>query len=191
MPTAPYGPPADAYRAAKALALNATDNFLASKNPHFTIVNLLPGYVLGRNELVKKADELNSGSNAIPLNIALGTVFPGPRPAIITDIGDVARIHVAALDEGRVKGNQTYILESGKEGEKVEFEDVNEIVRREFPSAVEKGWLKGEGKLQGAYSLVDASETRKTFGELKGFEEAVREVLGQWVELKEREESEK
>lgn len=140
---------------------------------------------------MKKADELNSGSNAIPLNIALGTVFPGPRPAIITDIGDVARIHVAALDEGRVKGNQTYILESGKEGEKVEFEDVNEIVRREFPSAVEKGWLKGEGKLQGAYSLVDASETRKTFGELKGFEEAVREVLGQWVELKEREESEK
>ncbi|PMD33772.1 NAD(P)-binding protein [Hyaloscypha variabilis F] len=191
LPTAPYGPAADAYRAAKALALDATDRFIAEKKPHFSIVNLLPGYVFGRNELVKTADELNVGSNSIVIKLALGTHFPAPRPTLITYIGDVARIHVVALDETKVVGNQTYILEGGKEGEKVVFEDVNEIVKREFEEAVNKGWLKGEGRLQGAWSLVDASETRKVFGELTGFEESVREVLQQWVELKKQEESRK
>ncbi len=84
-----------------------------------------------------------------------------------------------ALDETKVAGNQTYILERGKEGKKVVFEDVNEIVEREFEEVVNKGWLKGDGRLQGAWSLVDASETRKVFGELTGFEESVREVLQQ------------
>ncbi|KAE9366925.1 NAD(P)-binding protein [Stipitochalara longipes BDJ] len=189
LPTAPYGPAPDAYRAAKVLALDATDKFIAEKKPNFSIVNLLPGYVLGRNELVKTADELNAGSNAIVIRLALGTHFPAPRPAAITYIGDVARIHVAALDRKKVVGNQTYILEGGKEGQKVVLEKVNEIVGREFQQAVEKGWLKGNGRLESAWSAFDASATRKAFGELKGYEDSVREVLEQWVELKEQEES--
>jgi hypothetical protein len=47
------------------------------------------------------------------------------------------------------------------------------------------------GKLEPAYQLIDSSATRKTFGELKGDRESARDLLKQWVELKEREESEK
>jgi hypothetical protein len=152
-------------------------------------VNLLPGYIIGRNALVKKSSELQASSNGIPVNIALGQVYDAARPAVITHIDDVARIHVEALDEERVKENPTYILEGGKDGEKVVFEDGNRVVRREFPETLERGWIKEEGKLPPAYSVCDASETRKTFGELKGYDESLKDVLAQWVELKKREQS--
>ena len=138
---------------------------------------------------MKTMDELNVGSNALVIKLALGTHFPAPRPSVITYIGDVARIHVAALDGTKVVGNQTYILEGGKQGKKVVFEKVNEIVKGEFSEPVRKGWLKGKGRLEGAWSDIDARETRKVFGELTGFDDSVREVLKQWVELKEKEES--
>jgi len=64
---------------------------------------------------------------------------------VITHIDDVARIHVEALDEERVKGNHTHILEGGKDGEKVVFEDVNRVARREFLETLERGWIKEEG----------------------------------------------
>jgi hypothetical protein len=62
-------------------------------------VNLLPGYVIGPNALVKKSSEMQANSNGIAINAALGQVFDAARPAVVTQIDNVARIHVATIDE--------------------------------------------------------------------------------------------
>ncbi len=134
---------------------------------------------------MKKSSGLQQNSNGLAMSVRQGLISTVARPEVITHIEDVARIHIAALDEEKVLRNQTYILEGGKEGEKVVFEDVNEIIRREFPGAVERGWVKGEGKPVPAYQVIDSSETKKKFGELKGYDEVVRDLLKQWVRLKE------
>jgi hypothetical protein len=72
LPAARWGHFAISYRAAKVLALDATDRFLAEKSPRFSIVNIMPGYVVGPNELVTDADQVASGSNELVMSMVLG-----------------------------------------------------------------------------------------------------------------------
>lgn len=80
LPAAPFNPnPGAAYFTSKALALDATDKWLAEKKPHFSIVNIMPGFILGRNELVTVAEDLLNGTNAVVLGPVLGQQMT-PRP---------------------------------------------------------------------------------------------------------------
>ena len=80
-PTSPFEEnAATAYRAAKALALDATDRFLIDKKPHFTIVNVMPGYVIGENALATDREGLSDGSNALITTIIQGIKAPIARP---------------------------------------------------------------------------------------------------------------
>ncbi|KAH7400168.1 hypothetical protein BKA64DRAFT_476332 [Cadophora sp. MPI-SDFR-AT-0126] len=182
LPTAPWGNPAVAYFNSKALSLDATDAFLSTQSPHFTIVNIMPGFVIGRSELVTKSDDLLKSTNAVPLSIILG-VKGDKKPAMITHIDDVARIHVAALDTAKVSGNRGFLLQSG-DGGKIVFDDALEVAKEKFGSAVDEGILPLGGTTGNAYQIVDSSETDEVFGELKSYKEAVESVLGQFVELK-------
>jgi nucleoside-diphosphate-sugar epimerase len=187
LPQPPFEDVPSAYRGAKALALEATDKFLMEKKPHFTIVNLMPGYVFGRHEFATSAADLLATSNVIPLSIVLGKQLPGARPGTICHIDDVARIHVEALDEEKVKGNRDFVIDSRKEGEKVNFDDAKGVVERCFGKEVEQGVLKLGGGIGSVGLRINGEETRSVFGELKGYEESVREVVEQFVELKKRE----
>lgn len=192
LPSGPYGPevtPSLAYRHAKVLALDATDRFVGEKKPHFSVVTVHPGYILGRNELCTTTGDLINGSNGVPLAIVLGIKnAAGPRPNIASHIDDVARLHVEALDEAKVPGRYScFFVEGGKQGEEVVFEDVLALSKREFPRAWEKGWWKEGGSCESGRLTLDSSNTRQVFGECKGYEEACRDLLKQWVELKERE----
>ena len=69
LPTAPWGDLASAYRASKVLALDATERFLVEKKPHFTVVNVQPGYVVGPHALIEDAESLVSGSNAVVMSV--------------------------------------------------------------------------------------------------------------------------
>jgi hypothetical protein len=97
LPAAPWQNTESAYNASKALALSATGHFLAEQNPHFSIVNIMPGYIMGRNELVTQAEDLIKGSNAIPLPIVLGKRAERARAGIVTNVRDVAGVQVEAL----------------------------------------------------------------------------------------------
>lgn len=180
LPTAPWGSLPSTYRAAKALALNATDKFLLEKKPHFTIVNVMPGYVLGRNELVTDAEKLIDGSNAIPLSIVNGAKGPFARPGITTDVRDVAKAQVESLDEEKVKSSTSFVMDVGN----VVFDDVNEIVKRKFPDAVKAGVVSLGGSIPAVSQKVDVSETAKVFGPQRSFEDMVTSVVGQYIELK-------
>ncbi|CAG8975803.1 hypothetical protein HYALB_00008244 [Hymenoscyphus albidus] len=184
LPSAPY--PTDnwgAYRAAKALSLDATERFLAEKKPHFTIINLHPGYVVGRNELVTKPEELLGGSNAVALGVVLGAVKDAMREAFTTPITDLARIHVEALDD-KIVESQSFLLIAGKDGEKADFNEVNEIAKTYFADAVSEGILNPVGSTEPVYQDVDKSKTTATFGHLDSFRNAAKAVIGQYVELK-------
>ena len=182
LPTAPWGGPAEAYFNSKSLSLNATDEFLATQSPHFTIVNIMPGFVIGRSELITKSEDILKSTNAVPLAAVLG-VKGDKKPAMITHIDDVARIHVAALDTAKVPGNRGFLLQSG-DGGKIVFDDALEVAKEKFADAVEEGILPMGGTTGDAYQIVDSRETDEVFGGLKSYKEAVESVLGQFVELK-------
>ncbi|KFY29987.1 hypothetical protein V494_08338, partial [Pseudogymnoascus sp. VKM F-4513 (FW-928)] len=169
-PTSPYGNAGSAYRAAKALALLATDNFLKEKKPHFSIVNLMPGYVIGANELATSPAKLAEGSNALVIGIILGGKPPGNRPCSITDVRDLARVHVEALDESKVRESSSFIL---KQSGELTFDDANDIVRKHFPAAVASGIVPLGGSIGSAFQNLDGSAADKVFGTLRSYEEAV------------------
>jgi hypothetical protein len=108
---------------------------------------------------------------------------------MVVYIGDVARIHVEALDEEKVKGNATFVLEgkNGNEGGEVVLDDAIAVAKDYFAAAVEEGILPLGGHTESAVHNMDASETIKVFGELKGYKNSVREVLEQFIELKRKE----
>jgi len=182
-PTAPWGTFGESYRAAKALALDATDRFIAENKPSFTVVNVMPGYVIGANEWATDAKSLAAGSNGLVLSVVTGVKSPAARPGNITDIRDVARVHVGSLDEEKVKGNQSFLLDVGQ----VRFDDALDVASREFADAVKEGVLPLGGTIPAVTNNVDASATVEVFGKLRGYEDAVKSLLEQFVALKRRE----
>jgi hypothetical protein len=64
----------------------------------------LPTVIIGKNELAKTPESVNSGSNADALASILGQKSPEPVLSISVHIDDVTRIHVQALDPA-IEGN--------------------------------------------------------------------------------------
>jgi nucleoside-diphosphate-sugar epimerase len=159
LPTAPWNS-AYAYPASKALALDATDRFLVEDKPHFTIVNLHPGFAVGENLLVDKAEDLEKGSNRIVLDPLLGKSYEKPNPAATVHIQDIARAHILSLNEDKVKGNKNFILGGGK----MKFEDIFGIVKREFPEAVEEGILPLGGEAPSVFCNLEYKESGGFWG---------------------------
>jgi hypothetical protein len=187
LPSAPFdNEPWAGYRAAKQLALDATERFVEEKKPHFTVVNLMPGYVLGRHELATKAEDLLNISNGYVLGIVLGFFNGVKRESVTTPITDLARIHVEALEE-KVEGNQSFLVIHGDHSPDFDFNRVNEIAKTEFADAVADGILNPVGSTDASYQQIDASATTKLFGTLDTFENAARATIAQYVELKRQE----
>ena len=66
----------------------------------------------------------------------------------------------------------------------MQFDDVIEITKKAFPEAVASGILPLGGHLPCMKQILDTTETVETFGRMHNFEEAVKEVVGQYLELK-------
>ncbi|RYN45659.1 hypothetical protein AA0118_g12782 [Alternaria tenuissima] len=188
LPTAPFHPQA-AYLDSKALALHATDEFILKNSPHFTIVNVMPGLIVGRSKIATKSGALMKTTNSVPLSIVLGTesiMGASGMIAHVVHIDDVARIHVAALDTKKVPGNRSFLLQSS-DGGKVVFEDALVVAKDKFGDAIEEGLLPLGGTLGSLPINVDSKETEEVFGPLKTYKEAVENALEQFVELKRKE----
>jgi len=101
-------------------------------------------------------------------------------------VGDVARAHVEALDE-RIEGNRDYVLSSdGPEG--IEWDDGIAVAAKIFPDAVGKGLLKLGGGMPTQKWRVDSRATEEAFGwKCRSFEETIGGLVGQYVELAEKE----
>jgi nucleoside-diphosphate-sugar epimerase len=114
--TPPFANIRVAYIASKIAALNRAETWIASEEPPFDVIHIHPSFIFGRDDFATSTADFQTGTNRLPLNIALGLESEA-QPNTWNDVGDTARMHVMALDEGKVAGNQSFLSSSsGQDG---------------------------------------------------------------------------
>ncbi|PTB78710.1 NAD(P)-binding protein [Trichoderma longibrachiatum ATCC 18648] len=179
----PFASSIEAYVASKALAHQATEKFIAEKKPAFSVVNILPVFVIGRDDTVTDPANIAKGTNGIIMDPLLG-VPRDPLPGAAVHVDDVAKMHVLALGPN-VKGNQDY-LACAHPGETVDWAEAFEIVKRRFPEAYADGVFKFESVPRPVRVPVniDSTKAERELGfKFKSFEEMTVSVVEHYLEL--------
>ncbi|RAH67249.1 NAD(P)-binding protein [Aspergillus aculeatinus CBS 121060] len=168
----------EAYWISKALARKASRDFVETHRPSFDYVNLLPGVVIGPDDRLTPSPtnrNVKSDDVGVPVHVS-----------------DVARAHIDAVDRRRIPGNREFILVSDADAvEGVDWEEgAREVVRKYYGKELEGGLFPMEGRLGAIRWRVDTRETEKVFGwRFVGFQETIKALVAQWVELKRLERS--
>jgi nucleoside-diphosphate-sugar epimerase len=185
-PQPPYANPFEAYAASKVLALHASEEFVADSKPHFDIINIMPSIVIGANELTTSVTEMRTrGTNRYALTAMEGVKNPKPKPSTTVFVDDVAKIEVLALDP-RIPGGQNFLVSSGGV-EGTTWNDLIDIVRRNFPEEVARGVWPLDGDQPTKRTKVDSSRTEEVFGfKLAGYETQIKSVVKHYLELLEK-----
>ncbi|KAA8647680.1 hypothetical protein EYZ11_006871 [Aspergillus tanneri] len=177
----PYETYRAAYRASKVLAYNRTRDFITSKNPHFTIINIMPSVVIGENELATTTTSIYSGTNTYMLAPVLGIHISDPRPGFTCHLDDVAYVHVAAL-RVQTESHQNFAVNASIEG--IDYNDAIRIVQKRFPKEIEQGIFPLGGHVEALRVRFDASRTEDVFKiKFKPFEEQVVSVAQAYVDV--------
>jgi nucleoside-diphosphate-sugar epimerase len=171
------------YCAVKTICLHATNDFMRDlDDATFDVINIIPSFIIGRNELVDDPKSLLDGSNGLPLGPILGHKKGSSTPSLSVFLDDVAEIHIAALDPS-IEGNQNFVASSGGLSGTV-WDDGVEIARRRFQDAVQSGLLPLGGSAPRHLVMVDASKTETVFGmKFRAFEDQVVSLVSQYVDL--------
>lgn len=104
-----------AYVASKVAALNRAEAWIKAEQPSFDVVHIHPSFIFGRDDLADSTEYFQTGTNRVPLNIALGKTAD-PLPNNWNDVNDTAKIHVLSLDP-KIHGNQSFLASSnGQDG---------------------------------------------------------------------------
>ncbi|PVH84716.1 NAD(P)-binding protein [Cadophora sp. DSE1049] len=182
-PAGPYSNPFEAYAASKVRALLATNEFVREKKPEWDVINIMPSFVIGDNEMITDPKLISDGTVAAAMAQVLGGDSGwGAVPSTSVHVADVARLHVESLDP-KIEGNQNFLAVS--EGERgTRWEQAIEIVERNFPEAVRKGVLPNNGTAATKRTRVDASRTEEVFDfKFRSYEEQVKSVVKQYLSL--------
>ncbi|KAK4695546.1 hypothetical protein P7C71_g2223, partial [Lecanoromycetidae sp. Uapishka_2] len=174
-----------AYGASKANSLNATDKFIKTEKPSFEVPNVMPGFFIGKNELITDANDILSGTNRAAFAPVLGNRSDIANPGSMNHVDDVAKVHILALNPN-IKGGQNFGVQSGGVGGN-KWADSTEIVKKRFPEAVKDGRLPADGTQPTRTVLYDTSETEKVLGIIfRSYEEQVVSVTEHYLELLEK-----
>ena len=159
------------YINSKIAATNLVHEYAAGhkpESPHFSIVNIMPGWILGPEELAGSKQEAFKGSNLIlswlfaDLNIAPFLGLPADEDAPLLSetvhLDDVVESHVNALDTDKVPGMYRNFLLCSDGPTGPVYMDAVDIVRRELPQEVRDGKIPFAGQL----GRLQSSEVRKT-----------------------------
>lgn len=171
-----------AYSAGKTAALEASEKWIAdNQSAGFDLVSIFPGWIFGRDELVTSAGGFAAGStNSQLVAVLTGATNEVPYTGNSVLVDDVARAHVLALDAAKVPGNKGYSLMA----KEMTWEDAIDIARKQFPQAFEAGKLSADGKQPTIDLFFDFAESERVFGfKFAGFEEQVKALAGQYLEL--------
>ncbi|KIW23252.1 uncharacterized protein PV07_11464 [Cladophialophora immunda] len=180
-PEGPYPHTFAAYVASKKLAYNRTRDFISQDNPHFSVINIMPTFVIGKNELATTPAAVNAGSNAIALVPLLGMHNPNGMPGATCHVDDVAYVHIASLDP-KVQGNHNFGVNYDVNG--VKWDDAIDIVKTHFTAAVEKGVIPLGGSQSSLPMPFDASKTEEALGiKFKDFEEQIVSLASHYIEV--------
>ncbi|KAK5455838.1 hypothetical protein LTS15_005155 [Exophiala xenobiotica] len=168
----PYASELHAYSASKAAAYNSTLGWLAKAKPNFDIVHLCPTYVMGRDDLQTSAPDMVKGTNALLLSLALGKRWDAPKPGATVHNEDVAQLH----EDGSGNG--------------VDWSAVPGLIEKIFPQAAKAGKINPQAAMGSSlYTKISNTKAEKTFNlKFLGIEEQIRSVVGQYLELLEKDE---
>jgi nucleoside-diphosphate-sugar epimerase len=182
-PKGPYGNDLSAnYAVSKKLAYLRTCDFIATKSPTFSIVNVMPSFLIGPIGLAKSKEDVMDGSNAMIFDPLFGKQNPSGTPSFVAHTADVSFVHVASLDP-KIQGHQNLGV-SNPLTEDVRWDNAMDIVKKYFPEAVESGLFPLGGSCPSIPIPYDASATERLFGiKFKSFEDMVKDTVGQYVEL--------
>lgn len=180
-----------AYAASKVSALNQAEAWMKENKPHFDIINLMPSYVIGRNDLYQTTGEMLASPNSFPLNIVRSTgdgeTGLAGMAMVTNHIDDCARIHVEALDP-KIEGGQSFMIcQDCKTCP--QWDKAKEVVEKRFPGAVKAGILPNKGHLEDVWTRLESEKTEKTFGLRYTYEDAVASAVEQYLELHEKEQA--
>ena len=176
-----------AYMDSKVRALAATHTFVAENHPNFDIINILPSFIIGKNELATSLPTFLKGSNRVVFGQILSSAAgppPASRPLAGTTIHlvDVAKAHILSLSPSIV-GNRDFPMSSGGV-DGVRLADAIDIVARKFPAEVADGRLPNKGKQETLRVRIDSSGTEEVFGmEFQGLEAQVVDLAEAYLEL--------
>ena len=159
-PVSDDAPPFRRYVNSKTAALNLVREYgdaHMSETVGFSIVNIMPGWILGPEELARSKQEAFKGSNLILgwlfSELSLGPFFgldadeAAPLLAETVHLDDVVECHVKALDTAKVPGKyRNFLLCSHTPCGPVVM-DAADIVRRELPQEVADGKIPFTGEL--------------------------------------------
>ncbi|KIX98704.1 uncharacterized protein Z520_05164 [Fonsecaea multimorphosa CBS 102226] len=180
-PQGPYPHDFAAYAASKKLAYNRTRDFISREKPHFTVINIMPTFVIGKNELATTPAAVTAGSNALAFIPLLGMQNPNGLPGATCHVDDVAFVHIASLDP-KIQGNQNFGINYDVNG--IKWDDAIDIVKKHFPEALKKGVFPLGGSLKPLPMPFDASKTEEVFGiKFKSFEEQIVNLASHYIEV--------
>ncbi|KAF2624762.1 NAD(P)-binding protein [Macroventuria anomochaeta] len=192
-----YQPPLtsshQAYCAAKAQCMDYLDQLRASNIMPFSIVQVIPGTVIGTSEFVKTAEEAKKHMD----RQTRALIFDDNTPQYafgFVHVEDCARVHVEALNEQKVKDEDVpprfvaaATTEEGLDGNQVWNKAVR-MVESEFAAGIERGVFevgRERTPINMPYRVNSRMTERMLFGgeAIRGLEESVREVAGWYSQL--------
>lgn len=144
------------------------------------------------NELASHSSEIRAGSNDILVDLVTASSRSTPSTphfSTVVHVNDVARAHVLALSPHlTIPSGSSFIL-AANDGVPIDWDFARNVVWETFPEAVQNGLLRLEiNQPSMRTGMYDVSETERVLGlDFRSFEEAVRSVVGQYVELLEHE----
>lgn len=169
----------EGYILGKILEIYNKDTFVKTKNPHFAVSHVLPGYVFGRNELALDAEMMKTGngSNNFLMLGMLGRELPFPIHGGAVHIDDVADIHLRVAFDDACAGMDFAIAT------KVDYSTIFGIVAERYPDAVAAEiFKKGTVPTLPIEYNLSAAEDLLGQGKPRSFESAVVDVASQYLE---------
>ncbi|KAK8201398.1 hypothetical protein M8818_005866 [Zalaria obscura] len=174
-----------AYAASKIAGVNTIERWMAQEKPNFDVQKLFPTYVIGRDYLATQSADLFKTSNSAVLRFLAGEKNEDkdtPEAAGCAHADDVGLAHVKVLDPG-VPDNESFVFSTA-----VLWNDFPKVTAERFPEAVRKGLFPNTGTLKSFVLPVDNSKIERLLGiKLKGAEEMVDSLVGQYIEFLEKE----
>lgn len=160
------------YQASKILAHKATQEFMYTHQPTFTLSTLHPTFVIGHSLVQRRAEEID-GINAWFWN-SLRQSTP-LFPSTCVDVRDVAEAHIKVL-ESDVRSGTAFLLSGPSFG----WDDVVDFVQEEYDGDVEV-------KLKGPFAkpiIADTTRAERILGiEWRSMEDMIRSVVDQQLGL--------
>ena len=164
-PPLPANAPAQQrYSNAKIACMNLIDDYVAANTPeasHFSIVNIIPGVVLGPDERIDSKAGAFKGSNLVfawlfmPLKLnrflGLSENDDAPLTGHVTHLNDVVEGHVKALDTERIPSKYQSFLFCCEPPAGPDLGDAADIVRKHLPEDVSEGRIPLAGHLGKSY----------------------------------------